>query len=64
MVNLQNYTNKSQTNYLTGIGHKVKHLAGIGMGIKHACDTAKTVYSIAQAAAPYVEAALPLLGIL
>jgi hypothetical protein len=34
------------------------------MGIKHAYDTAKTVYSIAQAAAPYVEAALPLLGVL
>lgn len=64
MANLQNYSSKSQTNYLSGIGQKVKNLAEIGMGIKHAYDTAKTVYSIAQAAAPYVEAALPLLGVL
>jgi hypothetical protein len=32
MANLQNYNNKSQTNYLSGIGQKVKNLAEIGMG--------------------------------
>ena len=64
MANLQNYSNKSHINYLGGIGQKVKHFAEIGIGLKHAYDTAKTVYSIAQAAAPYVEAALPLFGVL
>ena len=64
MANLQNYSNKSQINYLSGIGQKVKHFAEIGAGLKHAYDTAKTVYSIAQAAAPYVEAALPIFGVL
>ena len=64
MANLQNYSKKSQTSYITGIGQKVKNLAEIGIGLKSAYDIAKTFYSIAQAAAPYVEAALPLIGVL
>ena len=64
MANLQKYSNESHVNDLNGIGQKVEPLAEIGVGLKHAYATANTVYSIAQAAAPYVEAALPLFGVL
>ena len=64
MANVQNYSKKSPTSYITGIGQKVKNLAEIGIRLKSAYDTAKTFYSVAQAAAPYVEAALPLIGVL
>ena len=44
---------------MSGIGQKVKHLAELGAKVKGAYDTAKTIYSLAQVAAPYV---MPLLG--
>jgi len=61
MANLQNHRKPSHTNYMTGLGQKVKHLAEFGAGVKHAYDIAKTVYTIGQTAAPYL---LPLLGAL
>ena len=61
MGNLQNHKKHGHINYLTGIGEKVKHLVELGAGIKGAYNTAKTVYSLGQAAAPYI---LPLLGAL
>ena len=64
MANLMNYKKHHQVNYMTGIGQKVKHLVELGAGLKGAYDTAKTIYSVAQVAAPYVEAVLPLLGVL
>lgn len=56
-----NYKNPSHTNYLTSLGQKAKHLVELGVGIKGAIDTARTAYSLGQAAAPYI---LPLLGVL
>ena len=61
MANLLNYRHQKQTNYLTGIGQKVKHLAQIGMELKGLYDAGRTVYTLGQAAAPYV---LPVLGVL
>ena len=61
MANLQNYQKRHHVNFLTGVGEKVKHLVQLGAGLKGAYDTAKTVYSLGQAAAPYI---LPLLGAL
>jgi phage-related protein len=59
MANLQNHITNNHVNYMTGIGQKVKHLANLGAKVKGAYDTARTIYSLAQAAAPYV---MPLLG--
>jgi len=61
MANLQNYRRNHHVNFLTGVGEKVKNLVEFGAGLKGAYDTAKTVYSLGQAAAPYI---LPLLGAL
>ena len=61
MANLQNYSKNRHVNYLSGIGQKVKHLAEFGAKVKGAYDTAKTIYSLAQVAAPYV---MPLLGVI
>jgi len=61
MGNLQNHRKHTHMNYLTGIGEKVKNLVELGAGIKGAIDTARTVYSLGQTAAPYI---LPLLGAL
>jgi hypothetical protein len=49
---------------MQGIGHKVKSLVDFGIGLKGAYDTARTVYSVAQVAMPYIEYGLPLLGVL
>jgi hypothetical protein len=59
MANLQNHITNKHVNYMSGIGQKVKHLAELGAKVKGAYDTAKTIYSLAQVAAPYV---MPLLG--
>ena len=40
---------------------EVQHLAEFGANVKGAYDTAKTIYSLAQVAAPYV---MPLLGVI
>ena len=56
-----NYKKPSHTKYLTSLGQKAKHLVELGVGIKGAIDTARTAYSLGQAAIPYV---LPLLGVL
>ena len=61
MANLMNFKKPSHINHLTSLGHKAKHLVELGMGIKGAIDTARTAYSLGQAAMPYV---LPLLGVL
>jgi hypothetical protein len=61
MANLLNYRNQHQTNYLVGIGQKVKHLAQIGMELKGLYEAGRTLYAVGQAAAPYV---LPVLGVL
>jgi hypothetical protein len=61
MANLQNHRKPQHVNYLNGIGEKVKNLVEFGAGLKGAYDTARTVYSLCQAAAPYL---LPLLGAL
>ena len=61
MANLQNFKNQKQTNCLTGVGQKVKHLAQIGMELKGLYEAGRTVYTSGQAAAPYV---LPVLGVL
>ena len=64
MANLLNYRNQHQTNYLTGVGQKVKHLAQIGVELKGLYDAGRTLYALGSAAAPYVSAALPVLGVL
>ena len=61
MANLMNYKKPSHIKYLTSFGQKAKHLVELGVGIKGAIDTARTAYSLGQAAIPYV---LPLLGVL
>jgi hypothetical protein len=64
MSNLQNFKHRSHTNLLTGVGQKVKHLVTLGMELKGLYDAGRTVYALGSAAAPYVQAALPLLGAL
>jgi hypothetical protein len=64
MGNLQNYKHRSHVNFLTGVGQKVKHLVTLGMELKGLYDAGRTIYALGSAAAPYVEAALPVLGIL
>ena len=61
MANLQNFKNQNQTNFLTGIGQKVKHLAALGMELKGLYEAGRTVYALGSAAAPYI---LPVLGVL
>ena len=64
MANLMNYTNNKHHGLSEGLGHKIKDLAKLAGTVKGIYDTGKTIYSIASAAAPYVEMALPLLGVL
>ena len=49
---------------MQGIGQKIKNLIEIGGTIKGIYDTGKAVYAAGQAAAPFIESALPLLGLL
>ena len=60
MANLMNFKKPSHINHITSLG-QAKHLVELGMGIQGAIDTARTAYSLGQAAMPYV---LPLLGVL
>ena len=64
MANLMNYNKHHHVNYMTGLGQTVKHLVELGAGITGAYDTAKTIYTVGTTIAPYVEAVLPLLGVL
>jgi len=59
MGNLQNHSKQKHTGFLHGIGQKVKNLAELAGTVKGIYDTGRTVYSLAQAASPYV---LPLLA--
>ena len=61
---LHNHKKTSHVSLMQGIGHKVKSLVDFGIGLKGAYDTARTVYSVAQVAMPYIEYGLPLLGVL
>jgi hypothetical protein len=64
MGNLYNHRKHHHVGLIQGIGHKVKHLAEIAGTVKGLYDTGRTIYTAAQVAAPYIEAALPLLGVL
>ena len=64
MSNLQNFKHRSHTNLFTGVGQKVKHLVTLGMELKGLYDASRALYAVGSAAAPYVQAALPVLGIL
>ena len=61
MANMMHHRKPQHVDYLTGVGQKVKNLVELGAGLKGAYDTGKTLYSLAQAASPYI---LPLLGAL
>ena len=60
MSNLQNFKHRSHTNFLTGVGQKVKHLSEIGAQLKTLYDVGKAGYVLGEAAAPYL---IPLLGL-
>ena len=62
MGNLMNYKDHKHYGLSQGFGHKVKHIAKLAGTVKEIYDTAKTIYSVAQVAAPYVEAVLPIIG--
>ena len=64
MGNLMNYKDNKHYGLSQGFGHKVKHVAKLAGTVKGIYDTARTVYTIGQVAAPYVSAALPFLGVL
>jgi len=59
MGNLQNHRQDKHVGFLHGVGQKVKHLAELAGTAKGIYDTGRTIYSLAQAASPYV---LPLLA--
>lgn len=59
MGNLQNHNKHKHGGFLHGLGQKVKNLAELAGTVKGIYDTGRTVYSLAQAASPYV---LPLLA--
>ena len=64
MGNLMNYRDNKHHGLSQGFGHKVKHLTKLAGTVKGIYDTAKTIYTIGTTMAPYVSAALPLLGVL
>ena len=59
-----NYKHNKHYGLSQGFGHKVKDIVKLAGTVKGMYDTAKTVYTIGIAMAPYVSAALPLLGVL
>ena len=59
-----NYKDNEHYGLSQGFGHKVKHIAKLAGTVKGKYDTAKAVYTIGTTMAPYVSAALPLLGVL
>ena len=56
-----NYRNNNHHALSHGLGHKIKNIAKFAGAVKSIYDTGRTIYSIAQVAAPYV---IPLLGAL
>ena len=64
MGNLMNYKHNKHYGLSQGFGHKVKDIVKLAGTVKGIYDTAKTVYTIGTTMAPYVSAALPLLGVL
>ena len=61
MGNLMNHRQQKRVGFLQGLGQKAQHLAEFAGAVKGIYDTGRTVYSLAQAAGPYV---LPLLAAL
>jgi hypothetical protein len=59
MGDLRNHRHHKHISFLHGLGEKAKHLAELAGTVKGIYDTGRTVYSLAQAASPYV---LPLLA--
>ena len=49
-----NYRSNNHNALSQGLGHKIKNIATFAGAVKSIYDTGKTVYSIAQVAAPYV----------
>ena len=64
MGNLMNYRDNKHHGLSQGFGYKVKNIAKLAGTVKGIYDTAKTIYTIGTTIAPYVESALPLLGLL
>ena len=61
MANMMHHRKPQHVDYLGGLGQKVKNVMEFGAGLKGAYETGRTLYSLAQAASPYV---LPLLAAL
>ena len=58
MAYSKNYTTQSSSG---GFAQKVKNIASLVGTVKSIYDTGKTIYSAAQAAAPYIEMAAGLI---
>ena len=54
--------NKTKLNFWQNVGHKFRQAAAVAGTVKSLTDTGRTIYSGAQAIAPYASAVAPIIA--